>query len=99
MTSYCHTVIVRDLEFQMYCTCTRILLLKVELLWRRAVADNNGGIYTLANAGALTYEVSEKATQTLDTHTFNKKGTIMCITSMLYLLDGRSTVTGVLQKI
>ncbi len=49
-------------------------MFKVELLWRRAVADKSGGIYCLAYTGLLSYDVSEKAVLTLEDHTSGKTG-------------------------
>ncbi len=41
------------------------------------MVDETGGIYCLAHAGLLPYDVSEKAVQALDKQTFNKKGDIL----------------------
>ena len=61
---------------------SEINFLQVELLWRRAVADQSGGIYCLAYTGLLAYDVSEKAVQTLDKHTHGKTGKVFTLKSL-----------------
>ena len=48
--------------------------MQVELLWRRAVVDDRGLLFCLANADVLDYDVSQQAVRSLETLTQGRQG-------------------------